>query len=71
MVISPSIYVQVHISFIPITADNGKKMGGRVHQNIPHKQGDPVHACDDVPLWPVSAPAWCFVTIHSARTIKI
>ena len=22
--------------------------------NIPHEQGDPVHACNDVPLWPVS-----------------
>ena len=66
-------FVQVHIcSFIPITADNGKEMGGTVHGNIPHEHGDPVHACNDVPLWPLSATAWCLVVaIHSARTRKI
>ena len=46
-------------------------MGGIVHGDISHEQGDPVHACNDVPLWPVSAPAWCLVAIHSARTGKI
>ena len=46
-------------------------MGGRVHRNIPHEQGYPLHACNDVPLWPVSTPAWCLVAIHSARTGKI
>ena len=64
------ICVQLHICFvIPITAHNGKKIGDRVHQSIPYKQGNPVDAWHDVSLWPVSVPGGGLVASQEAQCL--